>query len=268
MTTDTLAKLAHEIWSAAQLAPGEGIEDGIARIESALTAQALPAAGRCDECGKDQAEGWALYCVGCLEKTGLLAKEALPSAQHVSSTAADLTGPNNTTAQATTGAATTGAPSEPFGYFKAEPFGWTDCAEDDDGAVALYEGPQQAAQAPALTDHEIETLAHRMCWRYKHDGDSYGDPAYTFNKVTLIDFVRRVGAGSVSGWPALLAGAALQQSVATMESAAAHLGSLPKMHQGKLLAHDLRRAASCCETAIESIQQATQPQAARTTEGI
>lgn len=30
---------------------------------------------------------------------------------------------------------------EPFGYFKAEPFGWTDCAEADEGAVALYEYP-------------------------------------------------------------------------------------------------------------------------------
>lgn len=28
---------------------------------------------------------------------------------------------------------------EPFGYFKAEPFGWTDCAETDEGAIALYE---------------------------------------------------------------------------------------------------------------------------------
>ena len=27
---------------------------------------------------------------------------------------------------------------EPFGYFKAEPFGWTDCAETVDGAVALF----------------------------------------------------------------------------------------------------------------------------------
>jgi hypothetical protein len=26
----------------------------------------------------------------------------------------------------------------PFGYFKAEPFGWTDCAETDEGAMALY----------------------------------------------------------------------------------------------------------------------------------
>ena len=31
---------------------------------------------------------------------------------------------------------------EPFGYFKAEPFGWRDCAETDDGAIALYDAPQ------------------------------------------------------------------------------------------------------------------------------
>jgi hypothetical protein len=31
--------------------------------------------------------------------------------------------------------------TEPFGYFKAEPFGWTDCAETDEGAVALYSAP-------------------------------------------------------------------------------------------------------------------------------
>ena len=28
---------------------------------------------------------------------------------------------------------------EPFGYFKAEPFGWTDCAETDEGAWPLYD---------------------------------------------------------------------------------------------------------------------------------
>lgn len=32
---------------------------------------------------------------------------------------------------------------EPFGYFKAEPFGWTDCAPTDEGAIALYEHPAQ-----------------------------------------------------------------------------------------------------------------------------
>ena len=37
------------------------------------------------------------------------------------------------------------AKQEPFGYFKATPFGWTDCAETDEGAVALYERPQKSA---------------------------------------------------------------------------------------------------------------------------
>ena len=36
---------------------------------------------------------------------------------------------------------------EPFGYFKAEPFGWRDCAETDEGAIALYEAPQAQAEA-------------------------------------------------------------------------------------------------------------------------
>ena len=38
--------------------------------------------------------------------------------------------------------------AEPFGYFKAEPFGWTDCAETDDGAIALYTAPP----APSVPD--------------------------------------------------------------------------------------------------------------------
>src|SRR5574343_1178577 len=28
---------------------------------------------------------------------------------------------------------------DPFGYFKPEPFGWTDCAESDDDAIPLYD---------------------------------------------------------------------------------------------------------------------------------
>ena len=39
------------------------------------------------------------------------------------------------------------AVEEPFGYFKAEPFGWRDCAETDEGAIALYEAPQPLADA-------------------------------------------------------------------------------------------------------------------------
>jgi hypothetical protein len=42
---------------------------------------------------------------------------------------------------------------EPFGYFKAEPFGWTDCAETDEGAIALYEAPSQRTWV-GLTDEE------------------------------------------------------------------------------------------------------------------
>lgn len=33
----------------------------------------------------------------------------------------------------------------PFGYFRALPFGWEQCAETDDGAIALYEHPTTPA---------------------------------------------------------------------------------------------------------------------------
>lgn len=49
------------------------------------------------------------------------------------------------------------AQDEPFGYFRAEPFGWTDCAKDDEGAIALYERPQEVG----LTDEEIEAIAKK-----------------------------------------------------------------------------------------------------------
>ena len=43
---------------------------------------------------------------------------------------------------------------EPFGYFRAEPFGWTDCAPTDEGAKALYEVPPPA-EVPMISDDEI-----------------------------------------------------------------------------------------------------------------
>lgn len=46
---------------------------------------------------------------------------------------------------------------EPFGYFKAEPFGWIDCADTDEGAIALYERPQPAQQEP-LTDEQLQEI--------------------------------------------------------------------------------------------------------------
>ena len=49
------------------------------------------------------------------------------------------------------------AQAEPFGYFKAEPFGWTDCAETDEGAIALYQAPPQPTWV-GLTDEEAQWL--------------------------------------------------------------------------------------------------------------
>jgi len=38
--------------------------------------------------------------------------------------------------------------TEPFGYFRATPFGWEDCSNEDEGAKALYEiTPDQALEA-------------------------------------------------------------------------------------------------------------------------
>jgi hypothetical protein len=39
---------------------------------------------------------------------------------------------------------------EPFGYFRAEPFGWTNCAETDEGAIALYEHPAAKDSTAAM----------------------------------------------------------------------------------------------------------------------
>ena len=49
--------------------------------------------------------------------------------------------------------------AEPFGYFKAEPFGWTDCAETDDGAIALYTAP------PAPIYNAPAYMATHDAWR-------------------------------------------------------------------------------------------------------
>ena len=46
---------------------------------------------------------------------------------------------------------------EPFGYFKSEPFGWTDCAETDDGAIALYTAPP----APSVPDGQLQAAFDR-----------------------------------------------------------------------------------------------------------
>ena len=48
------------------------------------------------------------------------------------------------------------AASEPFGYFRALPMGWEDCAETDEGAIPLYEHPAPVASAaPECSASEV-----------------------------------------------------------------------------------------------------------------
>ena len=64
---------------------------------------------------------------------------------------------------------------EPFGYFKAEPFGWTDCSETDEGAIALYSAPPANNQSeqhlemvnapsPSVPDADLVRDAERYRW--------------------------------------------------------------------------------------------------------
>lgn len=48
---------------------------------------------------------------------------------------------------------------EPFGYFKAEPFGWRDCAEGDEGATALYDEAAMREAIAAAVAVEREACA-------------------------------------------------------------------------------------------------------------
>ena len=45
---------------------------------------------------------------------------------------------------------------EPFGYFRATPFGWEDCAQGDDGAQALYDDDAISTQAARIASLEAE----------------------------------------------------------------------------------------------------------------
>lgn len=89
---------------------------------------------------------------------------------------------------------------EPFGYFKAEPFGWTDCAETDEGAQPLWDKAahdHQQARINALEKviqrqqfiedrYEELMLSCRRVYRY------YGADQELFNaSVKVMDFLIR-----------------------------------------------------------------------------
>lgn len=84
------------------------------------------------------------------------------------------------------------AQGEPFGYFRAEPFGWTDCAKDDEGAIALYERPQEVGLTDAdllnwIERQDLEELSMGLVVDADHDGEYFvnGDDCVTYYGPTL-----------------------------------------------------------------------------------
>ena len=56
--------------------------------------------------------------------------------------------------------------TEPFGYFRATPFGWEDCAETDEGAVPLYDQETVSAITSALDEMaDAKSIDDRFGWR-------------------------------------------------------------------------------------------------------
>jgi len=41
-----------------------------------------------------------------------------------------------------------------------------------------------------MTEYEILSLAHRICWKYKKSQDPHHSDTYTFNDTTMLEFVR------------------------------------------------------------------------------
>ena len=84
------------------------------------------------------------------------------------------------------------AQDEPLGHFRVEPFGWTDCAKDDEGAIALYERPQEVG----LTDDEITQVCSGIYLSdYPHGSTSYD-----------IALARAIIAALLAKWGQVMAG--------------------------------------------------------------
>lgn len=56
--------------------------------------------------------------------------------------------------------------------------------------------PQPQGKPP--TDYQVEQLAHRTCWRYRHSSDPAHSHTYTFNRHTLLEFVRVLREGGAA----------------------------------------------------------------------
>lgn len=98
---------------------------------------------------------------------------------------------------------------DPFGFFKAEPFGWTDCAETDEGAQPLFD---QAA-IDAISKQRDELLAAlyiAIPFVEDHEGDTGYKPGVVAKAVKTIsaaiasvkDQCGRVNSGHACTMPA------------------------------------------------------------------
>ncbi|MEN6630012.1 MAG: hypothetical protein ABFC42_10230 [Sulfuricella sp.] len=72
---------------------------------------------------------------------------------------------------------------EPFGYFKAEPLGWTDCAETDEGAWPLYD--QQAIDDLTKQRDELAAALEKFIDSHEECTDFDG---FTAQIVSMDDY--------------------------------------------------------------------------------
>ena len=59
-------------------------------------------------------------------------------------------------------------------------------------ALASRDEAAQQPQGQAVSDEQIEKLAHRMCWKYRHSTDPHHRSTYKFNLTTLLDYSRAI----------------------------------------------------------------------------
>lgn len=73
-----------------------------------------------------------------------------------------------------------------------------------DWAAMLAAAPQLLKSTTSMsstkpdTDYQVEQLAHRTCWHYRHSPDPAHSHTYTFNRHTLLDFARALREGGAA----------------------------------------------------------------------
>lgn len=72
-------------------------------------------------------------------------------------------------------------PPEPFGFFKAEPFGWTDCEEMDEGARPLFD--QDTIDGLTKQRHELLAALLWVLWHHQGGSSPTGQPLRRFLSI-------------------------------------------------------------------------------------